>query len=111
MTCALDSLDSSSAMRPSTKPCCSLAASYSAFSDRSPWARASLIDLITAGRLTVFRVCNSARSSSAPLIVKGVLLMAYFQSVHYEGAKGGQESPLLVQGWRPSAIYEQKKPF
>src|SRR3546814_9659173 len=34
------------------KPCCSRAAWYSAFSFRSPCARASAIALITAGRLT-----------------------------------------------------------
>ena len=34
--CALDSFPSKSAMRPSTNPCFSLAASYSAFSERSP---------------------------------------------------------------------------
>ena len=36
------------------KPCLSLAASYSAFSDRSPCARASAIAWMTAGRSTVF---------------------------------------------------------
>ena len=36
------------------KPCLSLAASYSAFSDRSPCARASEIAWITAWRSTVF---------------------------------------------------------
>jgi hypothetical protein len=37
------------------KPWRSLAASYSAFSDRSPWERASAIAAITFGRSTVFR--------------------------------------------------------
>ncbi len=43
------SLPSISGMRPSMKPWLSLAASYSAFSDRSPCARASAIEVITEG--------------------------------------------------------------
>ena len=67
MICALASLASSSMMRPSMKPWRSRAASYSAFSVMSPCARASAIAVITAGRSTVFSLCSSARSSSAPL--------------------------------------------
>jgi hypothetical protein len=49
MICAADSLPSISWIRPSMKPWRSLAASYSAFSLRSPCARASAIALMTAG--------------------------------------------------------------
>jgi hypothetical protein len=48
MICALESLPSISRMRPSTKLCFSLAASYSAFSERSPCARASEIFVFQA---------------------------------------------------------------
>src|SRR5574340_1496558 len=75
MICALPSLASSSAMRPSMKPWRSLAASYSAFSDRSPCARASAIAVITDGRSTALRRCSSWRSNSAPTRVNGILLM------------------------------------
>ena len=54
MICAAESLPSISWMRPSIKPWRSLAASYSAFSLRSPWARASEMELMTQGRSTVF---------------------------------------------------------
>jgi hypothetical protein len=53
-------------MRPSMKPWRSFAAAYSAFSDRSPCARASAMAVMIAGRCTVFSFCSSARSSSAP---------------------------------------------
>ena len=43
MISAVASLVSISRIRPSMKPCCSRAAWYSAFSDRSPWLRASAI--------------------------------------------------------------------
>ncbi|KGD43442.1 hypothetical protein DO72_5295 [Burkholderia pseudomallei] len=75
MICAADSFDSISAMRPSMKPCFSLAASYSAFSDKSPCARASAIALMTAGRSTDFRRCSSSRSWSAPRFVNGMVLI------------------------------------
>ena len=55
MICAAESLPSISWMRPSMKPWRSLAASYSAFSLRSPWARASAMALMTQGRSTVLR--------------------------------------------------------
>src|SRR5437764_3779771 len=73
MICAAASLPSSSRMRPSMKPWRSLAASYSAFSDRSPCARASAIAWITPGRSTVFSRCSSVLSFSAPRVVMGMV--------------------------------------
>src|SRR5271165_3204708 len=63
---------SMSLMRPSMKLCCSRAAWYSAFSLKSPWARASAIALMTFGRASLFSCFNSARSRSAPRRVMGV---------------------------------------
>jgi hypothetical protein len=57
------------------KPCRLRAASYSAFSERSPCARASAIAVMTLGRSTVFNRCSSSRSSAAPRVVMGVLGM------------------------------------
>ena len=54
MICALPSLASISLIRPSMKLWRSFAASYSAFSERSPWVRASAIAVIAFGRSTVF---------------------------------------------------------
>ncbi len=51
MICAADSLPSTSMMRPSMKPWRSLADSYSAFSLKSPWARASAIACDHGGTL------------------------------------------------------------
>ena len=51
MTSAPLTLASSSRIRPSMKPCRSLAAWYSAFSERSPWARASAMARMMAGTL------------------------------------------------------------
>jgi hypothetical protein len=48
----------------------------SAFSDRSPWVRASAIAVIAFGRSTVFNRCSSCRNSSAPVVVSGMVLMA-----------------------------------
>src|SRR4030042_1633787 len=62
-------------MRPSTKPCRSFAAWYSAFSERSPCERASEIAVTIAGRCTVFSSCSSARSFSTPATVMGILLI------------------------------------
>jgi hypothetical protein len=75
MIMALESLASISAIRPSMKLCRSFAASYSAFSERSPCARASAIAWMTLGRSTLSRRCNSAFNSSAPLIVIGIWFM------------------------------------
>ena len=76
MICAAASLLSTSRMRPSMKPCLSLAASYSAFSDRSPWARASEIAWMTAWRSTFFSRLSSSLSFSAPRRVSGMVAMA-----------------------------------
>src|SRR5690606_19992821 len=73
MICAFASFDSSSAMRPSMKPWRSRAASYSAFSERSPWARASAIAWITAGRSIAFSRCSSSLSKPAPRTVSGMV--------------------------------------
>ena len=56
------------------KPARSRAAWYSAFSERSPWARASPMACELAGRSTVFRRCSSLRSRSAPRRVMGVFI-------------------------------------
>ncbi len=50
MICARLTLSSMSAIVASTWPCRSFAAWYSAFSDRSPWARASSIASTISGR-------------------------------------------------------------
>src|SRR5712671_3472925 len=62
ITSARASLSSSSAMRPSLCDCDSLAAWYSAFSDRSPCVRASVICWMMRGRSTCWR-CLSSFSS------------------------------------------------
>src|ERR1700730_8036324 len=72
MTSEFDKRFSMSLMRPSMKLCCSRAAWYSAFSLRSPWARASAIALMTFGRASLLSCFNSARSRSAPRRVMGV---------------------------------------
>src|SRR5690606_30878830 len=59
-------------MRDSMKPCRSLAASYSAFSLKSPWARASAMASMTRGRSTLRRRSNSALRASYPFFVIGV---------------------------------------
>src|SRR6266404_1516827 len=72
MTSAFDRRFSMSLMRPSMKLCCSRAAWYSAFSLKSPWARASAIALMTFGRASLLSCFNSARNRSAPRRVMGV---------------------------------------
>src|SRR5579863_8031783 len=62
-------------MRPSMKLCCSRAAWYSAFSLKSPWARASAIALMTFGRASLFSCFSSCRRRSAPRKVMGVRLV------------------------------------
>ena len=89
ITSAVDSLPSISLMRPSMKPCCSRAAWYSAFSDRSPWPRASAIALMTFGRASDFRRFSSARSASAPRSVMGVRLMLTCAPPARAGPAGG----------------------
>src|SRR5271170_2856647 len=72
MTSEFDRRFSMSLMRPSMKLCCSRAAWYSAFSLKSPWARASAIALMTFGRASLLSCFSSARSRSAPRRVIGV---------------------------------------
>src|SRR5499433_1606593 len=72
MTSAFPTFASSSAMRPSMKPCFSRAAWYSAFSERSPCARASAMALVMAWRSTRLRRSSSSRSRSKPGRVIGV---------------------------------------
>jgi hypothetical protein len=71
MISAVESFASISPMRPSMNPCCSRAAWYSAFSDRSPWLRASAMALMTLGRSSVLSRYSSLRSASAPRRVIG----------------------------------------
>jgi hypothetical protein len=70
------------------KPCLSLADSYSAFSDRSPWARASEIAWITAWRSTVFRRWSSSFSLSAPRRVSGIVAMGCASAEKNKAAAG-----------------------
>src|SRR3989441_1055397 len=72
ITSALPTLASSAAIRPSMKPSFSRAAWYSAFSDRSPCARASAIALEVAGRSTRLSRSSSSLSFSWPARVIGV---------------------------------------
>jgi len=60
MTTAFLIICSSSVMRFSTRPWVFLASSYSLFSDRSPWLRASLISSASSLRRTVFRYSSSS---------------------------------------------------
>ena len=61
-------LSSSSATRASIQPCCSLAAWYSAFSERSPCERASSIALMMRGRSTDFRCLISSIMAAWPAV-------------------------------------------
>src|SRR5258705_256503 len=72
MTSAPPTLPSSSAMRPSMNDCFSRAAWYSAFSERSPCARASAIAFVMACRSTRLRRSSSSRRRSYPGRVIGV---------------------------------------
>ena len=63
-TLTFPKMDSSSKMRPSSLLCSSFAAAYSAFSLRSPKARASSSCLATSWRRTVRRWVSSAVMSS-----------------------------------------------
>ena len=94
ITWAADSLPSISWIRPSIKPWRSLAASYSAFSLKSPWARASAIALITEGRSMVLSLCNSSLSFSAPRLVIGIVAINFFLMRSVAHACLGQRSPL-----------------
>ena len=55
------------------KLCFSLAAEYSAFSERSPCERASAMAAMMLGRSTPFRCFNSASRATKPSLVKGNL--------------------------------------
>src|SRR5207302_3510557 len=70
-TCALPSFASMSRMRASTRPWLWRAASYSAFSERSPCERASAIAAEMRGRSSFFKRLSSLRRSSAPRRVIG----------------------------------------
>src|ERR1700722_14692856 len=75
MISEFDKRFSMSLMRPSMKLCCSRAAWYSAFSLKSPCARASAIALMTFGRASLLSCFSSSRSASAPRRVMGVRLI------------------------------------
>ena len=60
ITCSAGIFPSSSAMRPSMWLCSSRAASYSAFSERSPFSRASAMAATTCGRAVFLRYSSSA---------------------------------------------------
>ena len=105
------------------KPCCSRAAWYSAFSFRSPWARASAIALITAGRLTDFSSLEFRAQAPAPfavmgrgscLLLHGKFLVQFLQREHVARAAvvqraqqraraghGGGIGDALLQGLAP----------
>src|ERR1035441_6894341 len=97
MISAAASRDSISMMRPSMKPCCSRAAWYSAFSDRSPWLRASAIDLITRGRSPDFNRLSSTRSSSAPRSVIGERFMCRPRAAGLPRFAGGDLAVQILQ--------------
>ena len=71
MTSAAPTTSSSSWMRPSMKLWRSRAAWYSAFSDRSPWLRASAMAAMMPGRSTLFRVRSSSSRRCRPCAVIG----------------------------------------
>jgi hypothetical protein len=75
-TWALASFASMSRMRASIRPWWLRAASYSAFSERSPCERASAIACEIFGRSTFFNWASSLRNSSAPRRVMGVFIAA-----------------------------------
>src|ERR1700676_2102860 len=99
ITSLFDRRFSMSLMRPSMKLCCSRAAWYSAFSDKSPCARASAMALMTLGRASLFNCFSSKRRRSAPRRVIGVrftripvkysnkLLMQILQSIDFDVAE------------------------
>src|SRR4051812_2549171 len=71
MTSACASIASISRERPSMKPCFSFAAWNSAFSRRSPWARASSMSCTFFGRSTSLRCLSSSRRARYPRGVMG----------------------------------------
>ena len=64
------------ATSPSTKACSSFAASYSEFSERSPYERAILIRSTTSGRRTNFNSSNSCSNFSFSARVIGYVFSA-----------------------------------
>src|ERR1700741_3106483 len=86
MTSAAPTLASSSLMRPSVKDCFSRAAWYSAFSERSPCARASAMALVMAGRSMRLRRSGSSFRFSYPAGVMGVRGMAMPRTVPRAGS-------------------------
>src|SRR5262245_6012446 len=95
MTSAPPTLPSSSAMRPSMNDCFSRAAWYSAFSERSPWARASAIALVMTCRSTRFRRSSSSRRRSYPGRVIGVRWIAT-RLILVVDARALQRAPALL---------------
>src|SRR5690606_11378957 len=69
------------------------AASYSAFSDKSPCARASAIALMTHGRSMVFRRCSSALSFSAPALVIGMVAISKRREKEGKGLEKTEPRP------------------
>ena len=59
-----------SSIRASMSRCSSFAASYSAFSDKSPCSRASLIFCATSLRFTTIKLSNSSSNFLRPSLVK-----------------------------------------
>src|SRR5438552_55701 len=90
---ALASLASMSRMRASIMPWWLRAASYSAFSDRSPCERASAMACELRGRSTFLSCCSSLRSSSAPRRVMG----AFISGDHRLGARLAQARVQVLQ--------------
>ena len=76
ITSALLMTSSNSPTRPSTKLCLSLAAWYSAFSDKSPCSLASDIALMICGRSTVFNCFNSSCNWSRLSLLMGIFCIA-----------------------------------
>ena len=74
-TSAFFKIFSMSSIRASISLCSSFAASYSAFSERSPCSLASLIFAATSFLLTTFNSCNSSSSFLSPSFT---LLCNYF---------------------------------
>src|ERR1700733_14317381 len=104
MISEFDKRFSMSLMRPSMKLCCSRAAWYSAFSLKSPCARASAIALMTFGRASLLSCFSPCRSRSAPRSVIGVRLIttAAFCAVPWEFAL---RQHFLVQVLQPIHFY------
>src|SRR5579885_1283573 len=75
MICARASLSSTSAIRAAMCDWRSLAAAYSAFSFRSPWARASSMSWTFLGRSTDFKCLSSSRSLRCPSGVIGTFCL------------------------------------